>query len=468
MDDLMSGASSNKEAILIQALIEALDARGFHLQKWRSNSRELWLLKLDWNDALPEHFVLKWKKFQMEFQQACHLSIPRWLQITNKQATLDGFSDASEAAYSCVVYAVLRNRETTKVTMLGGKSKAHMYSRTRVEWSFIIVVLSSLSSPPRNWKPFVANRTSEILDIIPCKQWRYVPLKENPADLSSRGMSSKDLPDCSIWWEGPQWLSNKEDWPKQPTVKDKRFMHYCEDGKNKKRSRSEMKPLMTKEIIVATSKDDLKTLATELGLEIGETMRVIDFKNLILTSKHCDEQFTKTLLETIIETRVQAERDEKEENDYKRKQEGLILELEHMKLSMTATLTNTSAAATEKINIQHLIPRFVENSDISTCLKIFERQCEQVNIGEVDYVTHLLPMLPIDISRIILREPKDKLENYQHIKQKLIFIPKKNVAFLLWNLICMVNICRGMIAVAIFARNMANEENYIGLSNLVQ
>ncbi|GFW07433.1 hypothetical protein TNCV_866051 [Trichonephila clavipes] len=85
-------------------------------------------------------------------------------------------------------------------------------------------------------------------------------------------------------------------------------------------------------------------------------------------------QFTKTILETIIETRVQAERDEKVENDYKRNQEGLILELERMELSMTATSTNTSAAAAEKINIQHLIPRFVENSDISTYLKIFERQ----------------------------------------------------------------------------------------------
>ncbi|GFT35082.1 SCAN box domain-containing protein [Trichonephila clavipes] len=163
-------------------------------------------------------------------------------------------------------------------------------------------------------------------------------------------------------------------------------------------------------------KDDLKTLATELGLEIGEMMRVINFKNLILTSKDYDEQFTKTLLETIIETRVQAERDEKEENDYKRKQEELILELERM----TATSTNISAAAAEKINIQHLIPRFVENSDISTYLKIFERQCEQVNIGEVDYVTHLLPMLPVDISHIILREPKDNSENYQHIKQVLL------------------------------------------------
>ncbi|GFY17301.1 retrovirus-related Pol polyprotein from transposon 297 [Trichonephila clavipes] len=87
-------------------------------------------------------------------------------------------------------------------------------------------------------------------------------------------------------------------------------------------------------------KDDLKTLATELGLEIEEMMR--------------------------------AKRDEKEENDYKQKQEGLILELERMKLSMTATSTNTSAAAAEKINIQHFISRFVENSDISPYLKIFE------------------------------------------------------------------------------------------------
>ncbi|GFV80022.1 DUF1758 domain-containing protein [Trichonephila clavipes] len=105
----------------------------------------------------------------------------------NKQVTLHGFSDASEAAYGCVVFAVQRNRETIKV------------------------VLSWLSSPPRNWKPFVANKTYEILYIIPFKQWRYVRSKENPADLGSRGMSPKDLLDCSLWWEGPQWLPNEEE-----------------------------------------------------------------------------------------------------------------------------------------------------------------------------------------------------------------------------------------------------------------
>ncbi|GFS59395.1 uncharacterized protein TNCV_3725431 [Trichonephila clavipes] len=74
-----------------------------------------------------------------------------------------------------------------------------------------------LSSPPRNWKPFVANRTSKILDIIPSKQWRYVPSKENPANLGSTGISPKDLPDCSLWWEGPPWLTTEKAWPKQPT-----------------------------------------------------------------------------------------------------------------------------------------------------------------------------------------------------------------------------------------------------------
>ncbi|GFQ65403.1 uncharacterized protein TNCT_258081 [Trichonephila clavata] len=183
----------------------------------------------------------------MEFQQVCHLSIPRWLQVTNKQVTLHGFSDASESAYAYVIYAVQRNQEPTKVTMLGGKSKVAPFKPKcipRLElngalllarffailcnclkdqvinicaWTDSQVVLSWLSAPPRKWKPFVANRTSEILDLIPCNNWYYVPTKENPANLGSRSMSPKDLPDCRLWWEGPQWLTS-EDWPKQPNL----------------------------------------------------------------------------------------------------------------------------------------------------------------------------------------------------------------------------------------------------------
>ncbi|GFU25725.1 uncharacterized protein NPIL_276001 [Nephila pilipes] len=73
------------------------------------------------------------------------------------------------------------------------------------------VVLSWLSSLPRNWKPFIANRTSEILDLIPQSRRRYVPTKKNPAaDIGSRGVSPKDLSDYRLWWESPSFLSSPE------------------------------------------------------------------------------------------------------------------------------------------------------------------------------------------------------------------------------------------------------------------
>ncbi|GFU17360.1 uncharacterized protein NPIL_420711 [Nephila pilipes] len=176
--------------------------------------------------------------------QICHISIPRWFQFTEKEITLHGFSDASESAYACVIYAVQRNDNgVTKVAILAAKSK--VASRLELNgallltrlfsvfistlkdhvikfytWTDSQVVLSWLSSPPRNWKPLIANKTSEILDCIPQNRWRYVPNKENPADIGSRGVSPKDLPDCRLWWEGPSFLSSLEvDWPKQPVLK---------------------------------------------------------------------------------------------------------------------------------------------------------------------------------------------------------------------------------------------------------
>ena len=40
--------------------------------------------------------------------------------------------------------------------------------------------------------------------------WRHVPTKENPADLGSRG---GQVDDSKLWWQGPEWLSDKEKWP---------------------------------------------------------------------------------------------------------------------------------------------------------------------------------------------------------------------------------------------------------------
>jgi hypothetical protein len=58
---------------------------------------------------------------------------------------------------------------------------------------------------------FVANRVAEIQDLTDKRSWRHVSSTDNPADLVSRGLTSKSLDRCSLWWEGPAWLSKPEE-----------------------------------------------------------------------------------------------------------------------------------------------------------------------------------------------------------------------------------------------------------------
>ena len=64
------------------------------------------------------------------------------------------------------------------------------------------------------YKQFVANRISKIKSNLPL-QWRHIPTKDNPADLGSRGGSVKNK---QLWWNGPDWLSNRENWPADITL----------------------------------------------------------------------------------------------------------------------------------------------------------------------------------------------------------------------------------------------------------
>ncbi|GFV00806.1 integrase catalytic domain-containing protein [Trichonephila clavipes] len=53
------------------------------------------------------------------------------------------------------------------------------------------------------------------MEVLPTKHWRHVPSKENPADIASRGIDPKCLPDCMLWWQGPPWLRlETSSWPK--------------------------------------------------------------------------------------------------------------------------------------------------------------------------------------------------------------------------------------------------------------
>ncbi|XP_070560264.1 uncharacterized protein [Ptychodera flava] len=72
----------------------------------------------------------------------------------------------------------------------------------------------------RKFKPFVANRVGEVQTSTNPEQWRYVPTKENAADLVTRGVTAVDLADKDLWWKGPGFLAKStSDWPKNPITK---------------------------------------------------------------------------------------------------------------------------------------------------------------------------------------------------------------------------------------------------------
>ncbi|GFY78150.1 integrase catalytic domain-containing protein [Trichonephila inaurata madagascariensis] len=64
------------------------------------------------------------------------------------------------------------------------------------------------------FKPFVSNRISEIQGNTDPMPWRHCSGKQNPADLLTRGLSSKELINSEKWWHGPAWLKDSENiWP---------------------------------------------------------------------------------------------------------------------------------------------------------------------------------------------------------------------------------------------------------------
>ena len=81
-------------------------------------------------------------------------------------------------------------------------------------WSDNKTVLCWLHTDGTTGSEYVDNYVSHIHKIAPGVSWHYVPTKENPADVASRGCNAEQLLQDKMWWKGPQWLSQPPDcWP---------------------------------------------------------------------------------------------------------------------------------------------------------------------------------------------------------------------------------------------------------------
>ncbi|UYV80693.1 hypothetical protein LAZ67_19001416, partial [Cordylochernes scorpioides] len=196
---------------------------------------------LDWDDPLSESLCSHWRRVKMDLAMLNHIKIPRYISCKGLIHSLElhGFCDASESAYSSVVYMKSRFKSGhVQVTLIAAKTKVAPLKATSIPrlelcaalllsnlydsicsplllqidrvilWTDSQIVLCWIKSESKHWKPFVGNRIAEIQRLTLQSSWYYVSTKDNPADCASRGITSSEQVNHSLWWNGPDWLSN--------------------------------------------------------------------------------------------------------------------------------------------------------------------------------------------------------------------------------------------------------------------
>ena len=175
-------------------------------------------------------------------------------------------------------------------------------------------------------------------------------------------------------------------------------------------------------------KAELIILAEEFGVQITSGDTIIKIIKKIEASEDYDKETALNQIKFIHDDRERklAEEKEQREREFEQteKENSRLFELEKLRItqaSETASLASTVIEKTPKILLKNIMPCFdPDNSDMSLYLTLFERHARKANIEEQEWVTQLLPLMPMKISELIIREPESSLENFQCIKEMLL------------------------------------------------
>lgn len=203
----------------------------------------LWSIKkLGWDHKLPDEKQIEWETYRQQLSTLEQIKIPRWIGTTEiVNIELHGFADAANLAYAAVVYSkVILSDNSVKVSVISGKTKVAPLKTistaklelcgcvllsnliTKIKTSFHIntidmhmysdstIALAWITSHPNHWNTFVANRVTDIQQLTDVKSWHFVNTEQNPADCASRGVLPSNLKDHQLWWNGPSFLSKRE------------------------------------------------------------------------------------------------------------------------------------------------------------------------------------------------------------------------------------------------------------------
>ena len=184
--------------------------------------QELWKQQLDWDKALDELLLQRWKGIIAEIQASLKTTLNRQCLPSDHSTniSLHIFVDASILAYGTVSYitadshvsflmsktrvAPLKIINLPKLELMAafiGAALGHFPCSTLQNkfpqltvrlWSDSQIVLYWLYTH-KALKQFIANLVNFIKQLFPNTDWGYCPSAENPADLTTRGITAAEL-----------------------------------------------------------------------------------------------------------------------------------------------------------------------------------------------------------------------------------------------------------------------------------
>ena len=237
----MSPSTTKRQVLTtIASLFDPLGYLSPATMKMRLFLEKLWNKGIDWDDDIEQSDIEVWRKMLDDLKGLSEVSVPRY--IGNYDSQLICFCDASKDAYATVIYLRTTYKGNNNVNLVFSKSRISprtSISIPRLELLAVLIGVRSLNFVSKelgftdnrqivwtdsqcvlNWiktkKPlsvFVQNRITEIKQNNDL-EFRYIYKKENPADMPSRGTTSDELKDSSLWWNGPEWLkAGINTWP---------------------------------------------------------------------------------------------------------------------------------------------------------------------------------------------------------------------------------------------------------------
>jgi ribonuclease HI len=258
-------AGSTKRQILSQ-LTSLWDPIGFlapYVVRAKMMVQELWKLKVDWDEQVPEEFARRWETWAHETENLPQVKIPRALVSREDQpfeTSLQVFCDASQRAYGAIVY--MRNVYvdgeievkfvTAKTRVAPQKPSTLTIPRLELNaavlavrlcvkvdsalnscvhrvdfWSDSTIVLSWVTRKAAINTAYVINRVNEVEEnsqLLRCSKqgkkvkWHHVSTEANASDDCTRGLSLDKMAFFEVcrYLQGPLFLKEPStQWPSE-------------------------------------------------------------------------------------------------------------------------------------------------------------------------------------------------------------------------------------------------------------